>query len=209
MDRLYTSWKNLCRHYTGDEASIQSYWQEIQSAYGGKGRHYHNLQHVNDLLEQANAYRSQLQDHNTLCFSIFYHDIIYKSLRKDNELKSAQVASERLKALGLPDENIQKCVRQIEATQGHQLPERNTDPDLLWFLDFDLSILGNKWERYLNYAQAIRQEYRLYPGWMYRKGRNKALRHFLDRTRLFFTDEYFRKFEAKARENLKRELRLE
>lgn len=209
MQNLYPIWQSHCAQYTGDEQQVQSYWQEIYTAYNSKSRHYHNLKHLQDLLRQADQYQAQLQDYSTLCFSIFYHDIVYKSLRKDNEVKSGELAQARLQHLHLPTEHIKKSVQQIGATQHHQIPAGNTDPDLPWFLDFDLSILGSPWERYYQYTLAIRREYRIYPAWMYRNGRRKALQRFLDRPRLFFTDEYLERYETKARKNIKRELRLE
>jgi predicted metal-dependent HD superfamily phosphohydrolase len=184
-------------------------WREIELAYQGKNRFYHNLDHVADLLAQAQVHREVIKDFDGLCFSIFYHDLVYSSLRKDNEHKSALIARQRLQELSVPDAVLEKCVRQIEATKSHQIPNQNNDPDLPYFLDFDLSILGSDWDRYSGYALAIRREYRIYPSWMCRKGRKKALLHFLERPRLFFTDEYYAKYEAKARENLKRELRIE
>lgn len=199
-------WQQVCELFGTAPQLANSYWREIQRAYQGKNRFYHNLQHIADLLAQAEARRNQLLDPSGLYCSIFYHDIVYGSLRKDNELKSAVLARQRLQALGLPPEQVEKCGLQIEATQKHQLPTGNTDPDLAFFLDFDLSILGAEWERYRQYTHQIRQEYRIYPTWMYRRGRAKVLSHFLERDRLYFTEDYFLRLETIARQNLEREL---
>ena len=208
MEVLSQSWYKICKPYTTDQELIESCWQEIPKAYQSKGRYYHNLQHISKLLQQAQAYQEELEDYELLCFSIFYHDIVYSSLRKDNEPQSATLARKRLQKMGLSNDSIEKCGRQIEATQKHQIPSNSFDPDLPYFLDFDLSILGSEWSSYQLYTKQIRKEYRIYPGWMYRKGRKQVLRHFLERERLFFTKSYFEKYEGKARENLWREIKL-
>ncbi|WP_255411459.1 hypothetical protein [Lacinutrix sp. Bg11-31] len=43
---------------------------------------------------------------------------------------------------------------------------------------------------------------------MYKPGRKKVLKHFLDRETLYFTDDFRKKYKIKARENLKKEIGL-
>ncbi|PHN01434.1 HD domain-containing protein [Flavilitoribacter nigricans] len=206
MDFVMAQWKELSATYCSKAGTVRKCWSEIEKAYTSRRRHYHDLQHLHELLQQAAQQRSVLKDYDVLRFSIFYHDFIYSSLRKDNEIKSAQVAEKKLDKLGFPSLRAARCLRQIKATQGHQLSVSDRDPDLPYFLDFDLAILGADWDRYLLYTQKIRREYQIYPNWMYRKGRRKVLSHFLERPRLYFTPLYFEQYEFKARDNLKREL---
>jgi predicted metal-dependent HD superfamily phosphohydrolase len=80
----------------------------------------------------------------------------------------------------------------------------NTDTNL--FTDADLSILGQPWETYLAYAQNVRKEYGQYPKIIYRSGRKKVLRHFLEMERIFKTEYFFEKYEICARKNIEQEL---
>lgn len=208
MESLKTQWQELCAPYGADRKVIHQYWMEIQNAYRGKRRYYHNLQHIQNLLEQTERQQADINDYDGLRFAIFYHDIVYSSLRKDNESRSALLAQKRLEKLRVPSRRITHCLKLILATQDHQLPSASSDPDLRYFLDFDLSILGADWEQYKCYTQQIRKEYQIYPGWMYRKGRLKVLSKFLKRSCLYFTPLYFEQFEIKARNNLNRELQL-
>lgn len=208
MKNLLNQWRTLCAPYGADRRTVDQCWLEISRAYQGKRRYYHNLQHLRDLLIQADQQQSRLEDYDALRFSIFYHDIIYSSLRRDNEVRSAQLAQKKLKELGFPVSRISRCEQQIRATQRHLIPPSSSDPDLAYMLDFDLAILGTEWERYEWYIQQIRKEYQIYPTWMYRKGRRKVLAHFLERPSLFFTPVYMDQFELKARNNLQKELLL-
>ena len=80
--------------------------------------------------------------------------------------------------------------------------------DINWLLDFDLQILAAPWEDYEVYYKQIRQEYKIYPNMLYNPGRKKALHHFLERDFIFQTDVFRAAYEAKARENIKKEILL-
>lgn len=73
-------------------------------------------------------------------------------------------------------------------------------------VDFDLGILGQSWERYYVYTQQIRKEYSSVPNFMYKRRRSKVLKHFLDKNKIYSTAIFYQLFEAKARENLNKEL---
>ena len=53
-------------------------------------------------------------------FSIFYHDIVYKTQERDNEEKSAMFAKKRLKELGVADEVRKKVSELIMETKKHK-----------------------------------------------------------------------------------------
>ncbi len=203
MLHLKATWQALASRHTDDVQRIAGLWTEIETQYTAPGRHYHNLTHLAYMTELAAAFRTDLEDYDLLLFSIFYHDIIYRPLRKDNERESAELARERLALFELPAETIDRCREQILATQSHRAAE---DPDTRYLLDFDLAILGDSPAAYRNYARKIRLEYHMYPGFLYRKGRRQVVRAFLDRDYLFQTPPFREQREAQARENLRKEL---
>jgi predicted metal-dependent HD superfamily phosphohydrolase len=98
-------------------------------------------------------------------------------LRSDNEEKSAGLAVERLGLLSLDEIQISKCNSQILATKSHMI---SNDNDTNLFTDADLSILGQDWNAYLQYAANIRKEYGMYTDSVYNAGRTKVLKHFLE-----------------------------
>ena len=155
------------------------------------------------MIRLAFEYQSKIADFDTLLFSIFYHDIIYNSKRSDNELKSAEMSSDRLKRLGFTKDRVNICYEQILATKEHL---NNTESDTNFLVDFDLAILGDEPQKYLDYTKKIRSEYSVYPDFLYNKGRRKALRHFLEMDRIFKTNEFKKNFEQQARINIRTEL---
>lgn len=181
------------------------YWNEIVDHYSNKDRHYHTLDHLNNLLNQLNNVKSLVSDWDTILFTLYYHDFVYNAKKSDNEEVSAKEAEKRMKVLGIPDPTIEKCKQQILATKTHQI---NSDQDTNLFTDADLSILGQSWENYENYYKGVRQEYNIYPDLIYKPGRKKVLQHFLSMDRIFKTDYFFDKFEQQARINLVKEISL-
>jgi len=182
---------------------IQKNWLDLEKAYSNKSRHYHNLTHINDMIECYETYFDKLQNPNEILFSIFYHDYIYKSSKKDNELKSAEYA------LAILPENTtlnkQLVFDAICATQQHQ---HNEIEDINWLIDFDLKILARDWDDYKIYFEQIRKEYRIYPDFLYKLGRAKALKHFLEHEFIFQTEEFRKLYEEKARNNIEKEISI-
>lgn len=56
------------------------------------------------------------------------------------------------------------------------------------------------------YAEQIRREYSHYTEEEYCRGRIAVLQRFLKRERLYFTDQYYEKYEAIARRNIQGEI---
>ena len=205
-DDLEEQWTNLAAKYSQDEVLINKHHNEIKGAYGSSSRHYHNTGHIHGLLTLANQYQSSLQDKDAIDFSIFYHDLVYKVTRSDNEEKSAMRAEKNLLDLKLSPDKIATVVEYILATKQHRLDNASTDSDLAWFLDFDMSILGAEWDRYIEYTRKIRKEYSIYPDFLYNQGRRKFLQRSLGTPYIFHT-RFFRTYhEQQARENMRKEL---
>lgn len=203
MNDLKALWHACTSRYTGDDQLIDELWIEIEKQYTDKKRYYHNLSHLEYMVMKAIAYKNDLIDFDTILFSIFYHDIIYNINRQDNEQRSADIAHDRLIKLGIPGYKIGKCQKQIIATKDHQ---GNSDSDTNYLLDFDLAMLGENWQTYQNYAIKIRQEYSMYPDFIYKKGRKKVLQHFLSMGSIYKTQEFHDRYEQQAKDNLKAEL---
>ena len=174
---------------------VAEHWlRDLEARYSEPHRHYHTLAHIEHMLE--------LLPHadETTVAAVWFHDAIYDGPR--NEERSAELAAHALRELGF--EQIALVERMILATKRHEpgdLPDH-----ALAFLDADLAILGSERERYDEYVRQVRQEYAYVPDAQFREARNAILRTFLERPRLFFTGQFFDRFEVKARANLQREL---
>jgi predicted metal-dependent HD superfamily phosphohydrolase len=207
LDNIRPVWDQLAGKYSSNAALIERFFKEIERKYTTSRRHYHNLHHIQALLQLCETYAGQLQDPDVVTFSAFYHDIIYNVLRKDNEPRSAALAVKRLRELAVPAEKVEQVKLFIEATQAHTMTGGVTHTtDLQLFLDFDMSILGANWEAYEAYTRQVRREYRIYPDKLYYPGRRQFLQQCLQAAFIFQTQLFRDRYEAQARENMAREL---
>lgn len=196
---------DLCLHFTEDGTLIESMWQEIETQYSGKGRYYHDLFHLENMFIELESVKKLIDDFSTVSFSVFYHDVIYDASSKSNEEKSAWYAVERLQKMELNPDMVLKIEAQILATKSHR---KSDEMDTNYLLDADLSILGKDSAVYFDYTRKIRKEYSLYPDILYKPGRKKVLKYFLELESIFKTEHFRDKYEQQARENLAAELEL-
>jgi len=187
---------------------IDRLWQDIVMRYGEPQRAYHTLNHIEQLLVQFENIKHVLSEPHIIALALYYHDVIYDPTRSDNELKSAELATDALSPYLSPEQ----C-RQIHAlimmTANHQLDiliDSDKYNDIAYLLDMDLSILGAPWPTYKQYAKAIRQEYKHVADDSYRDGRTAVLQGLLTHPTLYLTDHYYNQLETQARDNIKHEL---
>jgi predicted metal-dependent HD superfamily phosphohydrolase len=200
LQQTYTA---LCLQYTSDTELVAQCWHKLHKCYNSKRRYYHNLRHIEAVLQLVQATKDQWHNYPAAVLASYYHDAVYNVLKKDNELKSADMALAHLMKMGLPQADCSQCAALILATQHHT---HSTDTDCNLFTDADLSILGSPPDSYQRYAEAIRREYALYPDLLYKPGRCKVLQHFLGMARIFKTAFFYERYEAQARANLTAEL---
>ncbi len=195
----------LVSRYNNDNRLTDELWNEIEINYTKKKRHYHTLEHLDNLLKQLSEVKAQIKGWDSVLFSLFYHDVIYNPLKNDNEERSADLAEKRLQQISVSKFIVENCKTQILATKKHA---ESSDMDINFFTDADLSILGSEWNLYSVYFMQVRKEYSIYPDLIYNPGRKKVLLHFLQMERIFKTDYFNNKFELQAKQNLQQELEL-
>jgi predicted metal-dependent HD superfamily phosphohydrolase len=201
---LTAHWHALTAPLLPDFARREAEHIKLATAYGAPERHYHNLRHLANLLQQVAAFPQQ--DAVVVGLAIWFHDAVYHALRSDNEVKSAEWALAFLQETSLEPARCERVANLIRRTQDHTQPQPPDDADLLLFLDADLSILGAPAAAYWDYAHQVRREYRLVPDLLYRPGRRKVLAKLLAAPVLFHTPALRAELDAAARRNLQAEL---
>ncbi len=184
------------------------WWQKIEKNYTNKNRKYHNLQHLMAMFKASDQVKGGIENLPLLTFSIFFHDIIYNALKKDNELKSADLAVEFLRKINFSAEDCSIAHAQIMLTKHHDGVIAEQLQDGQFMVDFDLEVLSRSWPAYQQYMADVRYEYRIYPNFLYNKGRAKVLQQFLERPFIYQTSTYREINEANARSNIQKEILL-
>ena len=192
VDLLRKKWDELVAAYPATSEDGSRAFHILEKKYSEKGRFYHNLSHISALLALAEPIKDNITDRNSVAFAIWFHDAVYNTRRTDNEEKSAELAATVLKDLRVPDEEISRVREMIIATKEHRVEIDSKDMKI--FLDLDLAILGVEPSIYREYREAIRQEYKWVPAFMYRPARRQILEGFLKRDSLYFTTEMAARF---------------
>ena len=171
----------------------------LDAAYRESHRHYHTTQHIDDCLAQFDLLRSQADHPDSIELALWFHDAIYLPYKGGNEEKSAEWAARFLEEAGADEGTIARVRDLILATR-HEVVA--TDGDTAILIDIDLSILGADRSRYDAFEKDVRAEYRWVPRLLYRRERRKILESFLQRERIFMTDDFHHRYESTARENI-------
>src|SRR5262249_47690617 len=155
------NWAALFDHYTDDAAGSYRVFDRLAAAYDADDRHYHDLEHIADVLRVAGRLADLADEPRLIQLAVWFHDAVYDTHAKDNEERSATLAVELLGPLGMPSGSLDRMAELIRATAHVGAAEVDADTAIL--LDADLAILGAAPERYDRYARAIRREYAWVP----------------------------------------------
>lgn len=177
----------------------------LVAAYSAPERFYHNLEHLGEMFRVAGRLAPNTDDSAAVQLAVWFHDAVYDSRARDNEVRSADLAVDLLGPLGVPGSTIERVTRMIRAT-AHLGSQPPSDNDTATLLDADLAILGAAEDRYARYSADIRREYAWVPDAEYRAGRTAVLEAFLARPRIYFHQIMYEEGEARARANLAGEL---
>ena len=180
----------------------------VKKLYSKPKRAYHNWSHIQACLNELADFIKWSKTYNVrfsasrIYAALLFHDIIYDSKRKDNEELSAKLAVRSLRKFYSKKDCL--SVGKLILTTKHVKPPNCLEGKLI--VDIDLSILGQSRAKFDAYEKAIRKEYAWVPDAAFREGRAKVLQHFLKRKRIYSTPYFFKKYEKRARANLKRSL---
>ena len=201
MNKLRIDFLSVAGLWGAEQADIERVLSLLLATYGDVHRHYHGLDHIQQMMGLAEQYRTEIQHWHSFYFAIWFHDFIQQN-SGDNEGMSAEIAIEFLAQLKVPIEIINDCAELILATKHHGY---QSDTDMQLFVDIDLSILAAERASYKSYAYKCRKEYSL-PDFVYRFGRKRFLKELLSREYIFSSDAFRQKKEQIARENIHWEL---
>ena len=142
----------------------------IFNSHNETHRKYHNSIHIDDCLGKCELNESTKLNHE-LHLAFWYHDVVYKPLKKDNELKSAELAEKFLKRQLANNDLIKRIKELIMATLHDRMP---TNEDEAYMMDIDISILGSDNKSYIEYTKNIRKEYKWVPWFIYKNKRKES-----------------------------------
>lgn len=202
----------------------QEFFTKMIGTYTQGYRHYHNLNHILDMLNNLESFLIKLDektgnyDFDALRKAIWFHDYVYSPSSKTNEEDSAEEAlkyitqefkslPEFIKSMAHPNcykYHVQKVTDLIIQTKQHLPPGNDRNATLI----VDLDLYGLSTDKYDLNNQLIVKEYSSFVSEsQFKEGRTKWLTSFLEREKIFHNPEFSTpEMEDAARNNMKREL---
>lgn len=189
----------------------QGFLAELRTAHATPPRAYHTWKHVARLLEHVGEVAEEVGwDHpREVWLAALYHDAVYEPGAPDNEARSAAMARDGI-ARWFPgaDIDVARVERMIELTARHgAVDAEEVDRDTALFLDCDMAVLGASSEEFDRYDARVAEEWvRVVDAAQYRAARRAFLEALLARPRIFLSDWFHDRLEARARANVRRAL---
>lgn len=165
LQELLNKWNIKC-----DINTLLAMWNESH-------RHYHNLNHLNDLITQINENKSKYsqKEYEKLLITSLFHDCVYDPMRSDNEEKSADFLMEC--AIDKSNSDVLEIKQMILDTKTHQANTLLSES----FNYYDMSVVERDFDQLLEWETGIHEEYKGYGNEAYKNGRLKFLESLLDK----------------------------
>lgn len=195
-------WQQLWRA-VGASGDATKWYETLTRAYSEPQRHYHNQQHIADCLAEFDPVRRLAVQPDAIELALWFHDAVYDPKATNNEEQSAALVECCLESAGRKD-LVETVAALVMATKSHNA---DLGPEAALIIDVDLSILGQKESRFSEYESQIRAEYSWVSEEVFNAKRAEILQRFLDRKRIYSTEQFFAKYERTARHNLQRSIR--
>uniref|UniRef100_A0A131XZR3 Uncharacterized protein n=1 Tax=Ixodes ricinus TaxID=34613 RepID=A0A131XZR3_IXORI len=206
-------WNDLTFDFTEE---VRDKWRRlICRKYMDGARHHHNLDHLSHMMGLFRTYQDYLSNPKAVAFALFFQFLEYDPKSQDNEERCIEAFRQFADEARIPmDSELFLTVTElIQLTKLHSTEEHKQEgiygsEDRHFFLDFDMCVLGGSPSEYKDYAQKIRLEYSFVPDHLYNRLRSKILTSFLQIPNIFATEPFRRKFEERAKSNIKAEIEM-
>ncbi len=175
------------------------FWQPVEYHYNESHRHYHNWDHIEEMIGFIHECRHQVSINPALAetfseftslgldheLAILFHDAVYIPGSKLNEDASMDLMRSYLVKYPqeFPVERIERIAYYIQTTRSHI--SNNIDAQAV--IDLDLMRLAAPFEQFLVNAELIRKEYAGASEEEFTKGRIAFMENMLSRENIFYT----------------------
>jgi predicted metal-dependent HD superfamily phosphohydrolase len=196
---------------TAPREEIEATCRRLLERWAGPDRRFHNVKHLIDVLARVDELAEETHDPDLVRLAAWYHGAVFSSTATkaysrsggEDEVASADLATEELLALGVPERTVGRIAELIVNLKRHEAAVR--DIDCLALCDADLATLAADPQRYSAYRRAVREEYAHLPVRHYVEARRSIVSKLLARRHLFLSP-MGAQWEDRARENLTAEL---
>jgi predicted metal-dependent HD superfamily phosphohydrolase len=202
------AWTSAVCLLGGDREVAAAAAADLAARYAESHRRYHGIAHVRavvrDVAVLAAGLRLPAEERAALTIAAGAHDVVYDGHPGEDERRSSSWARDWLARAGVGEAHVARAEGLVLATTEHSASPDDLAAQVL--LDADLAILGADPPGYDRYRLAVRDEYAALDEAAWRAGRTAVMSGLLARDPLYGTRAARRRWEARARANIAREL---
>jgi len=204
---LSNRWSTFAASIGARVDAAAAVFSDLERRYGDPDRLYHTLAHVADCLAELDAAPGLCDRPDAVELALWFHDAVYDPRAEDNEVRSAALLRGAAPRLVI-DAGLAALAAALVMATAHLAGAADAAPagpaphDAAAIRDIDLAIFGAPRDRFDAYEAAVRREYAFLPESDWRRGRSRVLGMFLDLPRIYVTDTFHDRLEARARRNL-------
>eukprot|EP00656_Telonema_subtile_P003327 TRINITY_DN11522_c0_g2_i2.p1 TRINITY_DN11522_c0_g2~~TRINITY_DN11522_c0_g2_i2.p1 ORF type:complete len:256 (-),score=74.22 TRINITY_DN11522_c0_g2_i2:56-823(-) len=125
-----------------------SWFEFFAHNYNSPKRVYHTLRHLTELFWHWDRAQDQglMARPELVALAIWFHDVIYDGVNKQDEDNSAEELERFGLDLGLDPTDTQQVSKWIRQTATHSCTVQEDGGDCCLFMDMDMAILGKPWQ---------------------------------------------------------------
>jgi predicted metal-dependent HD superfamily phosphohydrolase len=172
---------------------------DLTRLYASPYRRFHNLDHIGDCVRCVDAVAPLLKNRDAVELALWFHDAVYDVGTATNERRSAEMFLTL--SAGASFGFRHRVSGLIMATRHARMVHGN---DRSFMVDIDLSSFGVPWEVFIENGARLREESSSISDARYHAGQVFFLSRLQRRARFFATDYFRDRYEAVARDNLRR-----
>ena len=116
LEAMQQSWVRLLGRIGISPSDAYPPFDDLVVRYQEPQRHYHDLEHVAEVLKVVGKLADLATDLDAICLAAWYHDAVYDPRAKDNEEQSSSLMRTALAGLAVPAEVIDRAASMIRAT---------------------------------------------------------------------------------------------
>jgi len=207
VDITSTLFTSLWLRTVDDATAIQAQqtYRQLDGHYNNPQRHYHNWSHIGQCLGFIEEMAEQLETADEVRLAIWFHDVICTPGKMDNERHSVDFFR---RCVNKSDRNKQLCGR-IEALIMATCHCGDLETiDLAAMADADLGSFCLPWDQFHRDSLHVVEEYGNQDSAEKTSRKAAFLQNLLDRPQIYHSAHFLKYYEARARDNIQRELAL-
>lgn len=156
----------------------QSQIDDILNRWDEPHRHWHNIEHLEDVLSKIDKLNSiNIMEYEIMVIAAFFHDVIYNPEKNNNETKSISLFQKYSR--NLPPGYTNTVIKIIKNSANYPDIPLDKLSVMFWVIDND-PIINKDFNKFKIYEDKIREEYNFVPLDVYKRERIKFLSKYID-----------------------------